>query len=648
MKAIKTTSQRLALAALLWAAALPALAQTQYGLVRWPGGEMYTEPSFSSATVGSVPRGEKVEFLQRDNIWWKVRWSGKEGWMNRILVEKLDAPGAAPVAAPAPVQASVPAPAQASQAPAPVAVAVAAPMPVPAAAPLPPAPVALPAAVALAPITADASAQTARLRPSSRGRAVVFGISQYQSGKGIPTLHGVPRDMDSAVAMAQLMGISEDRITIYRDAAITKESMTSTLIQLAKEVTEGEPVLVYYSGHGGRRPDTATPGRCIEGLITHDAQLLTSVEMSQLLQPLAKITDSLFVFFDSCHSGGLSSTRAVGGQQRFTPKFVARGDASNCSEIVNMLQSPPTGTRATGNRYVYAAASRANEISLDDAQNGGLATSNFLRCMVQGTGNAQSVEAIRACAQTGIEKSLAGNTLFKAHNMTITGDLNIRPVRSDLSPALKQQLLASAAMGQLSNRPAASKAAYISSELATQGWPNVFNPQQAFAAISDRTEAGGGLLVDTPATLKIDREALRMKVQAPSDGYIYVFQATGDGKNAVMLFPNTADRDNRLRAGQALDLPRPSWPLVAGGPEGDNQLLVVFSKTERDIGQLVGQEAGPFLDLAVSPTGMQALALAVSRSAHADETECKTGAATRPAYCSANFSASVKTIREVR
>ncbi len=637
MQYLKSFTSRSLLAALLIAMAVPLFSQaqapaTEYGLVRWPGGDMYSEASFSSTSLGSVSRGEKVEFLARDGIWWKVRHQGKEGWMNRIVIEKIDnpAPPAAVVATPAPAAA--------------------------------PAPSAQPAAVATTPATPAAPTQSAPnffsalqalVAPvpeapplKNTGHAVVFGISQYAPNTGIRDLKGVPRDMDSAVAMAQLMGISQDRVSVYRDRQVTKAAMSATLAQLAKDIKPDEPVLIYYSGHGGRTADPAKPGSCLEGLITYDQALFSSSEMADLLRPLSRMTDNLFVFFDACHSGGLAATRAV-GQQRFTPKFVARSDASNCAEVANMLRTPPGGTRAVGNKYIYAAAARFNEVSLDDEQNGGLATSSFLRCMATGRGRLQTVDELRACAQEGINLALAGNTQFKPHNMTITGDLSYRPVRADLSAAFKEQLLSSAAQGTLANRPAAAKSAYLSSALATQGWPQVYNPQQAFDAIAERSDKALPLLVEAPSTLKIDKENLQMKVRAPADGYVYVFQATGDGKNAVMLFPNTSDRDNRVSTGQSLDLPRPSWPLVAGGPEGNNRLMVIFSRNQRDIGQLVGQEAGPFLDLAVSPIGMQALALAVSRSAHAEEADCMS-AGNRPAYCTAGFSATVKTIREVR
>lgn len=635
MQYLETFIWRGLLAALVIATTLPVVAQAQspaaeYGMVRWPGGDMYSEASFSSTSIGSVSRGEKVEFLSRDGIWWKVRHQGKEGWMNRIVIEKLDNPASPAAAASTPL--SAPVAAQVAVVPAaPVSPALSAPSLFSA----------LQALVAPAPAPPPIT---------NRGHAVVFGIAQYAPNTGISNLKGVPRDMDSAVAMAQLMGISQDRVSIYRDRQVTKAAMSVTLAQLAKDIKPDDPVLIYYSGHGGRTADPAAPGRCLEGLITYDQALFSSSEMAELLRPLSRITDNLFVFFDSCHSGGLTATRAVGGQQRFTPKFVARADGSNCAEVANMLRTPPGGTRAVGNKYIYAAAARFNEVSLDDEQNGGLATSSFLRCMATGKGRSQTVDEIRACAQEGINLALAGNTQFKPHNMTITGDLSYRPVRGDLSVAFKEQLLSSAAQGTLANRPSAAKSAYLSSALTTQGWPHVYNPQQTFDAIAERSDKALPLLVEVPSTLKIDKENLQMKVRAPADGYVYVFQATGDGKNAVMLFPNTTDRDNRVSNNQLLDLPRPSWPLMAGGPEGDNQLMVIFSKNQRDIGQLVGQEAGPFFDLAVSPIGMQALALAVSRSAHAEEADCLGNGNTgnRPTYCTAGFSATVKSIREVR
>ncbi|MES2974654.1 MAG: DUF4384 domain-containing protein [Pseudomonadota bacterium] len=642
-------------AALLLTLALPVMAQ-KYGKIRNPlGGDMRAQGSVDAALVQTVPFGTLVERLEGGMFspYWKVRWQGKEGWITRIYVEGVDDPGPLVTPVPGQPQAAARPPAPATPAPAPVAAVAVSPAPAsppaPVAAPAP-APVAMPAPVAPPPVAvAAAQPAPAPLAQSvrGRGRAVVFGISNYTI-PGVSPLLGVPRDMVSAGVMAQLMGISADRITWHREGEVTKDGMTSVLKQLAREISEGEPVLVYYSGHGSRMPDPAAPGQCVEGLLTADDKLLTSREMAQLLQPLARITDGLFVFFDSCFSGGLAATRAS-GESGLRAKFAPRaGELSNC-KAVNDLANPPGGTRATGNRYVYAAAARANEVSLDDTETGGLATNNFLGCMMQSNGATMSVDAIRGCAQAGIERRLVNEKRYTPHHMTITGDVNLRPVRANLTPAMKQQMVATAAQGQLANRPAEAKAAYVSSSLVMQGWPQVYNPQQAFSAIAGKADVSVGLTVEAPQTLKINTQQLQMKVQAPADGFIYIFQATGDGKSAYMLFPNLSDRDNRVRAGQALDLPRASWPLVAAGPEGENQLLVVFSPTERDISQLVGRLDGPFLDLAVSPTGMQALALTVSRAAFADEPECKgPNGQANPALCSPKFAAQLRTIREVK
>jgi hypothetical protein len=670
----KSLWRALAGACLFWALALPAAAQT-FGVINvWIPANLMPEPSSTAVPITTIPKGEIVEQLDTAFfIWWKVRWlskeGAKEGWISASNVSRLDGPAPPRTAAAAAAMAvAPPQPAAPSQggtgaflssafaslarqvvnalvvAPSAPAAVTAAPSAAPSAAtsaapPTAPA-VAAPVAAA-APVEAP---QAPAAPPASRGRAVIFGISQYKLA-GVGTLPGVPYDMVSANVMAQLMGITPDRITTYQDDAVTKDAITATLKQLAREVREGDPVLIYYSGHGTRYEDRSRPSGCIEGLLTARGEVFTSQEMSQLLQPLAAVTDGLFVFFDACFSGALSTTRDTGNSElraKFALTSRASGDLSNCT-AVNDLR-----TRATGNRYIYAGAARFDEMSLDDGTKGGIATSNFLGCMVDG--KSQTVEAIRACAQSGIERRLAGDRQFKAHHMTITGDLNIRPVRSDLTPAFKQQLLATLAEGggTLVNRPAAARSAFVNNSLLAQGWPEVYNPQQAFTAIASKA-GRTPLVVEAPETLRIKSGRLQFKVQGPADGFVYVFQATGDGRSAYMLFPNLSDRDNRIKAGQTLELPRASWPLTAGGPEGDNQLLVVFSPAERDIAQLVGEVDGPFLDLAVSPNGMQALALAVSRSSLANEAQCKVEpVASRPAFCAAEYLSNLKTIREVR
>ncbi|MEK6748165.1 MAG: SH3 domain-containing protein [Pseudomonadota bacterium] len=47
---------------------------------------LLSEPSFKSAIVGSMTRGEKVVELDKNTNWFKVRYQDKEGWLSRLSV----------------------------------------------------------------------------------------------------------------------------------------------------------------------------------------------------------------------------------------------------------------------------------------------------------------------------------------------------------------------------------------------------------------------------------------------------------------------------------------------------------------------------------------------------------------------------------
>jgi hypothetical protein len=47
------------------------------------------------------------------------------------------------------------------------------------------------------------------------------------------------------------------------------------------------------------------------------------------------------------------------------------------------------------------------------------------------------------------------------------------------------------------------------------------------------------------------------------------------------LFPNGLDKDNKIRAGQTVNVPKPDWQVKSAGPEGTNQLLVLVTDSPR-------------------------------------------------------------------
>ena len=94
------------------------------------------------------------------------------------------------------------------------------------------------------------------------------------------------------------------------------------------QVQPGDRVFLYFSGHGTRFYDEAAAG-CVEALLAHDggaAGTITNREMAQLLAPITRKTDKLFVMYDACHSGGViaqdpaARTRSLAAS-RLRPKF---------------------------------------------------------------------------------------------------------------------------------------------------------------------------------------------------------------------------------------------------------------------------------------------------------------------------------------
>ena len=98
-------------------------------------------------------------------------------------------------------------------------------------------------------------------------------------------------------------------------------------------------------------------------------------------------------------------------------------------------------------------------------------------------------------------------------------------------------------------------------------------------------------------SLKIGSDPLALTVRSNHDGYVHLLLLGSDRKSFYLLFPNGLDQDNRIKAKQTLSLPRPDWQLIAQGPAGVDQLLVLVSDTPRDLKALTASlpdSAAPF------------------------------------------------------
>jgi serine/threonine protein kinase len=77
--------------------------------------------------------------------------------------------------------------------------------------------------------------------------------------------------------------------------------------------------------------------------------------------------------------------------------------------------------------------------------------------------------------------------------------------------------------------------------------------------------------------VRIDRDRLQFRVKSSRPGYLYVYLAGTDRSHFYLLFPNKADRNNRVQADRQVILPRANWQITAGGPPGVNHLVAVVT-----------------------------------------------------------------------
>jgi serine/threonine protein kinase len=151
------------------------------------------------------------------------------------------------------------------------------------------------------------------------------------------------------------------------------------------------------------------------------------------------------------------------------------------------------------------------------------------------------------------------------------------------------------------NRPAQTRAPSTPADPITVAAPQqaARAPQQPFSVIAALTDivqgADAAVQVDVRAdkpTLRIGREPLRLRVRSSHAGYVYVYTGGTEKSHFYLLFPNGIDRGNRIEAGVELVLPRPSWSITAAGPPGVNHIVVVVSRSPRDLSGTGVNEAG--------------------------------------------------------
>lgn len=169
-----------------------------------------------------------------------------------------------------------------------------------------------------------------------------------------------------------------------------------------------------------------------------------------------------------------------------------------------------------------------------------------------------------------------------------------------------------------------------------------FQPIDELDAIFQKRDREHNVSVQlAQAKVRIGRERLRFRVSSSKPGYAYVMMLGTDREHFYLLFPNDIDRKNQIVAGGEIDLPRPGWAMVAGGPPGTNHLIAIVTENPRDFAEAGLVKVGPFaafpLEQGKGKAGSEA------QSPFLGQVVCSDGSSD----CSSAYGAAVFTIEEV-
>ncbi len=453
--------------------------------------------------------------------------------------------------------------------------------------------------------------------------ALIIGVGEYGYSGATP-LHGVKHDMVSAAKIASAMGIPDSNVKYLRNSQATKANILDALKQLGESSGEDSRTFVYFSGHGTRQQ---AGNECVEGLLTYEGATITNQEFAGATQKIATSSDKFITLVDACHSEGVvpPKTRAL-LQDRLTPKFYMKSGTSGdaCSVISNYktrsLLPEVTKLGALKENFVQVSSSRPDEVSFDEPDKGGLATQGIRDCLLgqardTDQSGAVTLEEVQQCAQRFVDGRLKNIPGIKPHQITVTGNRNLIPIQrpptvvatatSPVEPPKPVFVPPSPPVVMSAPAPAPAPAQQVITQAPQVAEPEKLAPAEpvlaSLATLKDIEQQRNPRRVVnvklSKPVMKIGKDSLDLSIKSSHDGYIYMILLGSDAKSFYVLYPNGLDKNNSIKAGQTVRIPKPDWEVKAAGPAGTNNLLVMVSDTPRKLNTLVMAEptaAEPF------------------------------------------------------
>ncbi len=393
----------------------------------------------------------------------------------------------------------------------------------------------------------------------AENHALIMWIGQYQQPAN--NLPGIDLDAMNAKKIAKAMGVASDNILEFSNSQLTHDGMRSAISQLTAKIKDGDKVFLYYSGHGYQTDGEG--GKCTEAMVPYDADMYYGRELQDNLEALGRKASQIVMLNDSCFSGGVGQSKALGKSVAKVFKGQVKGSgtagAYQCGEAVNKMARNLTAVSAkNGAQVLYLAASSEREVA-GASRDGSYATLGWVRCITQRSADSSgdglvNGEELLQCSRRYITEVGANQTI------TMVGNGNL-PVLFNLADASTSTRVNPSATLE-SIRAAADPKLQLTLNLGKQ-----------------RLSIGG-------------KDKLDFSVTNQQAGYLYLLHVGSDGTTFDSIFPNDLDKNNYIPAGTQ-NFPRNGWALQAMGPVGRGYVMAYMSPTPKSFGATMGK-SGPF------------------------------------------------------
>jgi hypothetical protein len=237
----------------------------------------------------------------------------------------------------------------------------------------------------------------APLPPPRRKFALLVGVSNYAAVRrrlpewSVGDLPGVDADLKNMGRALRGMGFAGDDITTLLDGQASSGGVRQELMKLAARTQEDDLVLIAMSCHGGDK-DLCPSGFGLPVLSDYggpgDANALDFWQLQSLVANLPARRVVLVV--DTCHSGGVAKMMP---SAVITASGVQTSKGKGSPEPAAMAAAAQANAALATRHIAILAASKPEELSLEDPPNGGLFTSRLLRGLNASKGQ-QSLEQV--------------------------------------------------------------------------------------------------------------------------------------------------------------------------------------------------------------------------------------------------------------